>query len=345
MVATLLVGALAGCSGGSDSPAPATSTATVPGTVTADKVAAPTPTAAPVWPLTGVAGEPVQRPALAVKVENTDMARPQSGLDQADVVWETIVEFEVSRLVAVFQSQVPPTIGPVRSVRPMDLPIISPLHGLFAYSGGQPGILALVGPSGAQSLSHDSGVDGLARISTRSAPHNVYADPTKLWAQADAGHQASPSEQFAFAPDAAQATAVTAGTPASQLAFNLSSYAKPQWSWDAASGTWLRSEGTTPATVATGARISAVNIVSITASHPDSGFDAQHGAPVPTYNLVGSGDGFIATGGKTIAVTWKKDAQDKPLQLFLPDGSPATLAPGNTWVELVPLETGKATIS
>lgn len=347
-VAVLAVGValslgLAACSSPSDTP---TSTVTQGADIQPDKSAAPTPVVPSAWPLTGVAADDVAtRPALAVKVENTSAARPQSGLEQADVVWETIVEFQVSRFVAVYHSQVPDVVGPIRSVRPMDPLILAPMHGLLAYSGGQAGILALVQKSGIQSISHDAGAPGLYRVKERRAPHNVYGDTSTLWAQADADHQASPGKQFGFARTAAAASAVAGGTPATALTFNLSTASHPTWTWDAGSGTWLRSERSAAAVAASGARLSAVNVVSITAAHPNSGFRAQGGAPVPTYTLVGNGEGFVATGGKTIPVTWSKAADDAPLLLFTADGKPATLAPGNTWVELVPAETGSATIS
>lgn len=313
-------------------------------TIEPAKGAVPAPEVPPTWPLTGVAGEPDPRPAIAVKIENTSSARPQSGLDQADVVWETIVEFEVSRFIAVFHSQVPEEVGPVRSVRPMDPLVVSPLGGLLVFSGGQPGILDLVAQSGVQVVSHDAGAPGLYRISSRSAPHNVYGTPQTWWDAAEAGRTAPP-EQFAFARTAERATAATDGSPASTLAFRLSGASSPTWTWDGASGTWLRAEGSTPATVASGQRISAVNVVSVVAGHPDSGFGAQGGAPVPTYELVGSGEATLATGGKTVAVTWEKTAADAPLRLLMPDGSPARLAPGTTWVELVPAGTGSLTVS
>lgn len=337
VAAALLV---AGCSPGGQ---PRPDAATVAPTLEPQKAAAPDPVVPPTWPLTGVAGEPANRPALAVKIENTAVARPQSGLEQADVVWETIVEFDVSRLVAVWHSQTPGEVGPIRSVRPMDPDIVSPLNGLLTFSGGQPGILALVDASPTQVISHDAGAPGLYRLGSRSAPHNVYANPADLWAQADADHQASPAEQFRFARSADRATAVVAGTPATTLAFNLSSQSKPSWTWNGT--TWDRSEGSTPATAASGARLSATNVVSIVADHPGTGFGAQNGAVVPTYTLVGSGEGTLATGGKTVPVRWQKDSRDAPMQLFTADGAPALLAPGSTWVELVPVGTGSLTVS
>ncbi|WP_066582280.1 DUF3048 domain-containing protein [Cellulomonas timonensis] len=315
----------------------------VPPTIEAAKAAAPAPVIPVTWPLTGVAGEPAARPALAVKIENTAVARPQAGLEQADVVWETIVEFDVSRFVAVFHSQTPGEVGPIRSVRPMDPLIVAPLHGLLAYSGGQPGILDEVVASGVQSLSHDRGVAGMYRVSARSAPHNVYGNPQAFWDQVDGEHQAAPQEQFDFARSPERASAVTGGTPAAPLAFRLSAASSPSWTWDGTA--WLRSEGSNPATAASGARLSATNVVAITADHPDTGYGAQGGAAVPTYSLVGSGDAVVATGGQTIAARWQKDAPDAPLRLVTADGASVTLAPGNTWVELIPAGKGSLTVS
>ena len=73
--------------------------------------------AAPAWPLTGVPADAVaDRPALAVKIENSVDARPQTGLTAADMVWEQVVEGGITRFVAVYHSDLPPEIGPVRSI-------------------------------------------------------------------------------------------------------------------------------------------------------------------------------------------------------------------------------------
>lgn len=337
VAAVLLV---AGCATGGD---PAPDASTVGPTLEPQKTAAPDPAVPPTWPLTGVTGEIATRPALAVKIENTSQARPQTGLEQADMVWETIVEFDVSRLVAVYHSQVPAEVGPIRSVRPMDPDIVSPLNGLLTFSGGQPGILALVDASPIQVISHDAGAAGLYRVRSRSAPHNVYADPTELWAQADADHQASPGVQFPFARAPERATAVVAGTPATTLDFRLSTQSSPTWTWNGS--VWERAEGSRPAVSSTGARLSATNVVSIVAEQIGTPYGAQNGAVVPTYDLVGSGDGTLASGGMTVPVRWQKDSRDAPMRLFTADGAPALLAPGNTWVELVPAGTGSLTVS
>ena len=73
---------------------------------------------------------------MSVKVENTPDARPQAGIDQADVLYEEVVEGNITRFVAIFNSQIPDVIGPVRSVRAEDPDIVWPIGGIFAYSGG-----------------------------------------------------------------------------------------------------------------------------------------------------------------------------------------------------------------
>src|SRR5271165_5176465 len=77
----------------------------------------------PIAPLTGLpdpSGQSLTRPALSIKIENTPQARPQTGLDMADVVYEEVTEAGITRFMAVFNSAVPPVVGPVRSARIMD---------------------------------------------------------------------------------------------------------------------------------------------------------------------------------------------------------------------------------
>jgi hypothetical protein len=296
------------------------------------------------WPLTGVAGDVTLRPAVAVKIENTAEARPQTGLEGADVVWEEIVEFGVSRLVAVYHSTLPSEVGPIRSVRPADAAIASPLRGLFAFSGGQGPILDVMAGTPLQMLSHDDGDDGFYRVRSRRAPHNVYGSLTDFLAQADAEHQDPPGEQFAFARRPGGATAQRVGSPAATIDLDLAPGVSPRWTWDAEGGHWLRSEAAGPSFSAAGDRLSTTNVVVIEVESFDSGFDAQLGAPVPDLRLVGSGTGALATGGRAVGVTWSKAERDAPLVLTAPDGAVATLAPGTTWVELVPLGEGSFTI-
>jgi len=306
---------------------------------------APPPPPPVLWPLTGLeSGVVAPHPALAVKIENSVDARPQTGLNSADVVWEEVVEGGITRFVAVYHSTLPAEIGPVRSVRPMDPAIAAPLHGLFAFSGGQAQYVDAVAAAGMQVLSFDAGDDGFHRIDSRYAPHNVYASPPTLIAQADPAHLADPVAQFEFAAGGSQPTAVTAGTPANVLGLTLSGVSDPTWTWSAPDARWLRAEGTTPSVEADGSPLRAANVVVLRVDVvATAGLDPA-GNPVPETLLEGRGEALVATGGRTLPVTWVKNSVTDRLVLIGTDGNPVRLAAGNTWVELVPNEGGAVTV-
>ncbi|WP_232797066.1 DUF3048 domain-containing protein [Blastococcus atacamensis] len=288
--------------------------------------------------------DPVERPALAVKIENSPESRPQSGLDAADMVWEEVVEGGITRFVAVYHSTLPPEIGPIRSVRPMDAPIAAPLRGLLAFAGGQPPFVAAVSDAGLQVVSPDAGDGGFYRIPTRYAPHNLYANPADFLAQADATHVADPIEQFRMASAADQPSALGTGTPASVLRLKLSGVSTPTWGWNPAKQAWLRFEGNAPAVQADGQQLSATNVVVLRVDVVDTRYTDPAGNPVPETDMVGGGQALVASGGRTLQANWTKASESDRVVLTDAHGAPILLAPGNTWVELVPNRTGSVTV-
>jgi hypothetical protein len=315
-------------------------------TYVASKTSPPKPDVPVVWPLTGVAtSELVERPAIAVKIENPREGRPQTGLEAADMVWEEVVEGGVTRYAAVFHSNIPAEVGPLRSVRPMDPAITAPLKGLFVFSGGVAAFVSAVRDAGLQVLSQDTGNAGFFRTKDRPAPHNLHGTPSTFLNQADASHKASPPAQFSFARTAALATAAVSGSPAATLNIVMSGYSNPVWTWSAADSAWLRSEGSTPATAASGARLSAQNVVILRVEVVNTQYVDPAGTPVPETKLVGSGTGLLASGGKTIDITWSKASIDAPVKLAASGVADALLVPGKTWIQLVPVGSGSVAVS
>ncbi|WP_240675199.1 DUF3048 domain-containing protein [Cellulomonas endophytica] len=346
-LAALVVLAPAACSGDDGAAAPTTTaTVRVPGVVEPTKAAPPEPAVPVVWPLTGVGTDAVAaRPALAVKIENSAVARPQTGLEQADVVVEEVVEGGITRFIAVYHSQVPGEVGPIRSIRPMDADLMAPLHGLLAFSGGQPQFVQRIQDAGVQVLSMDAGAPGFYRKrGVAPAPHNVYGTPETFWGQAAADRTSPPAPLLPVALRADAATAAQLGTPAASLTTTFSRSASPGWTWDGASGTWLRSEGPTASVSASGARLAATNVLALRVQvNPDVGRDPA-GNPIPETIVANSGgDGLLASGGKVLPVRWSMGATGSPLAVTTDTGAAVTLAPGTTWVELVPVTTGAIT--
>jgi len=306
---------------------------------------APEPVRELLWPLTAIPGPIVERPALAVKIENSPQARPQAGLNQADVVWEEVVEGGISRFVAVFHSQLPESVGPIRSVRPMDGPIAGPTGGLLVFSGGQSRFISIATEAGLQVLGHDQGADGFFRDPGRRGEHSLMGRPDEFLAQANAEHQAPPEPEFQFAPSAEEATAVVVGSAGMTVDIRLSGWSNPGWDWDEALGAWLRREGSDQATVEGGQQIMTTNLVALKVEVRMAGGTDAAGSQIPESIMVGSGLALVACEGKTMDATWSKESVTAPVVLTSPDGQPILLSPGNTWVELVPVGDGSWTVS
>ncbi len=157
-----------------------------------------TTVAPPIAPLTGLSDsskESITRPALTVKIENTPEARPQSGLDGADVVYEEVVEGGITRFAAIFNSKVPDSIGPIRSTRAMDPNIVWPVGGIFAYSGGADVNVTAIKAAPVAAIDETAAGGAMFRNS-RPAPHNLYGKTAQLFALG--GKPVPPSPLFQY---------------------------------------------------------------------------------------------------------------------------------------------------
>jgi hypothetical protein len=177
-VAAVAALALAGCS--SEGSAPEDEVVTSGEGETAEAIVDNATVAA----LTGEAIEAgsLSRPSLSAKIDNHPSARPQVGLDEADIVFEELVEGGLTRYVAVWHSTLPAEIGPVRSVRPMDPEIVSPFGGVFAYSGGQVRFIQMMQEAPVYNAIHGQPdtEETFYRTSAKVAPHNVLVKAPEL---------------------------------------------------------------------------------------------------------------------------------------------------------------------
>jgi hypothetical protein len=297
--------------------------------------------AGPPAPLTGLpdaSGASGSRPSIAVKVDNAPEARPQSGLDVADVVYEEVVEGGVTRFIAIFQSTPPGgsgLAGPVRSVRPMDPNVLAAYKGLIAYSGGIPAFRSLLHKAPVQDVDVDIATDAYTWDNSRAAPHNEYVSPEKLWPKATKANAAPPQAMFAFR---------AAGDPfgdadAHHIVIPYSPRQTSIYDWDAAAGTWKRTSNGTPHTVASGAQIAPQNvIVQFVAMHTLDYVD-QSGTKVVESTVTGTGDAWILSGGRITKGHWSKDSPSSPTKFTDSAGNAVKLTPGRTWVNFAPVGT------
>jgi hypothetical protein len=304
---------------------------------------APTPPTDPkpavVFPLTGLdasqaSQKELTRPVISVKIENTEAARPQTNLEFADVVFEENVEYGISRLVALYQSDYPEDIGPIRSMRPMDRNIMGQFEGPLVFSGAQRRFITQAANSGITLIAQDVGSYGFFRTHDKRPPHNLHGNLADFQKQSKGA--TAPATQWHFAYPASGATAALQGKDVKTIDLKFSPYSHPHWDWNADKSLWLRYEGSAPHKAASGKQLTATNIVILYVTVRETGATSV-GMSVPETLVAGkNGKGFVATGGKYIPVTWSKESQFKPFVVKDAEGVEAVLAPGQSWWELVP---------
>jgi hypothetical protein len=297
----------------------------------------PPATSPVVFPLLGTPGEPPDRAALGVKIDNTDNGRPPTGLRQADVVFEEVVEGGLTRLLAVYHSEDPDEVGPVRSARSTDLAVLAELgRPLFAWSGANPTFRAAVEAADLADVGFAAVPDAYWREGDRRAPYNLFADPAELRAAVDAG--SPPPMLFAYRaagePLAGPGVQPATGFRASTFATSI------EWTWNARTRLWERTQNGTPHVDTAGDRVAVPNVVVRTTPYRDSGVRDSTGAVVPEAAAVGEGDAWLLSDGKAQPARWSKAADDAPTLYTTAGGQPLELTPGQTWVEILPPGTG-----
>ena len=311
-------------------PVPEPST-TVPESTIAATTTTAAVVAAPSYPLTGLPiVDPVAaaRPALVVKIDNNAAARPQSGLNAADIVFEEIVEVQ-TRFAAVFQSQASDPVGPIRSGRTQDIDLLGMFNRpLLAWSGGNGNVTNAIRSSDLINLSAQDGsvyrAGGYFRSSDRKAPHNLYAQSTALWTLAPAG--ATPPPPIF---DYLEAGDVLPGTAASGIDLVMSGLSV-EWRFDPASASYLRTNAGKPHNDAALGQVSTQNVVVMVVDYRPSSADANS----PEAQTVGSGQALVISNGVVQVGTWTRADRLSPIVLVDAAGSPLELSPGRTWVEL-----------
>jgi len=354
-IAAVSAAAIAVVACGSDKQSTPTTTTTVAPTTAVATSAPPTTTAAgtgvastdgapttapsvPVMPLTGL---PITDPAVAsrqaivVKIDNHPDARPQSGLGVADLVYEENVE-ELTRFAAVFQTDLPDPVGPIRSGRTQDVLLLGSLNApLFAWSGGNAAVTTAIETSDffvvrvdAQAFAKAAGT---YRAKDRKSPHNLYATVSGLLTVSPPGSTPPPQQFQYLAPGATSPGAASSGVAVAMDGVAV------KWTYDQASNSYLRFEDAKPHLDRDAGQINATNVIVLTVDYQPSPADGRS----PEAQTIGSGAVAVHTGGRVVTGTWTRPSRSQTFAFADAAGNPILLTPGRTWVELA--EAGAAT--
>jgi hypothetical protein len=323
LAAVLLVGgvALAVSGGGDDDVASTTTRAST--TSTTEAPTTTTTFAGPFAPLTGIpdpAGETQGRAAVTVKIDNTLNSGPKRGVDQADVVYEEVVEGGITRLAAVFHSRVPSDIGPIRSVRLTDQAIVRPIGGVFVYSGGAQYAEDSIATGPVLRIDESAANGAMYRDDSRSRPYNLFGRGPDLFAFG--GDPKPPPALFEYGKGRGPAR----GTPITSAFVGFEAGFEVTWTWHAPSQRWHRTFLGEQELVDGGAPIAPTNVVVQLVEYT--------GGRTPEAQLTGEGDVWVLTGGTAIQGRWQRPDPAQPGRLVDLAGRPIRLIPGQTWVEL-----------
>ncbi|WP_329201250.1 DUF3048 domain-containing protein [Streptomyces sp. NBC_01435] len=264
---------------------------------------------------------------LAVKIDNVGPARPQTGLDKADIIYVEQVEAGLSRMMAVYSSSLPPVVGPVRSARETDLELLRQFdRPALAFSGAQTKLLPAIAEAPLDPLPPEKDPGAYFRADDRAAPHNLFLRPGRT-PHATTGRNAAEDIGLRFAAAVPGGRAVADRTvryPAARFTFT----------WSAERGRWLVSMDGTPARTAGGARLGAADVVVQNVTVRPSLYRDRWGSTSPYTETVGSGSAVVLRDGKEYDVRWSRPSADSTTSFTTSDGERMTFAPGQVWIVL-----------
>ncbi len=292
-------------------------------------------------PFNGLAvdDETLERRILVIKVDNHEEARPQSGIQLADMMIEVWVE-GITRYLAVFQASDTDFVGPIRSMRPTDFALQNSWASTFVNSGGQDWIQAIGDASTARWFIEPP---GSFRVSARPRPWNLYGDTNSLRTLDNRGtysNPLSPLWEFGDMPDdAAVAEDVTL-----KYWFDYTT----SWYWNEEEFHYEKStvDRYSPSGEVTNQphyyldpnnnarRISADTLIMLETIYFLTCYGCESGSNVPVAETVGSGTAWVFHGGKMQKGNWSRSSEREWFTLTLDDGSPMLIPPGQIWMTL-----------
>ncbi len=264
------------------------------------------------------------RSALTIKIDNTPNAFPHSGVQDADVVYEEIVEGGITRLAAIFNSRIPTVVGPVRSVRRTDREIVFPIGGIFAFSGGAAYAVKSIATAPVKLYTESNSGPAMFRDAKRYPPHNLFANAALLMAKD--GEPRPPPALFTYS----SGPRIAHGPRISSFVVGFTEGYAATYTWDSKSKSWARSIFGQPDVTTNGVHISPKNVIVMSVNYIGGA------GVIDSYaQLIGSGSVEVFTGGTLQRGTWSRPNLRTRTVYRNASGVVIDLTPGQTWVELL----------
>ncbi|MFF9717464.1 DUF3048 domain-containing protein [Streptomyces sp. NPDC014603] len=263
-------------------------------------------------------------PVLAVKLDNARTARPHTGLEDADVVYVEQVEGGLSRLMAVYATRVPESVGPVRSARESDLELLRQFERpVLAFSGAQSKLMPEIEGAPLTPLTPETAEGMYVRRTDRAAPHNLYLRAGRLLPEEPGRDALTTGFRYGPPPRGGEPERTrTVSYPAARFTFT----------WSGARDRWLVTMDGTPATTAQGQPIAPATVVVQYVTVRPSDYHDFLGNNTPYTETVGSGRATVLRDGRAYDVDWNRPEAEDGTRFTTDDGTPVDFARGQVWV-------------
>ena len=278
---------------------------------------------------TSVSEASLTRRILGVKIDNHLEARPQSGIEKADLIIEIWVE-GLTRYLALFQESDVDSLGPIRSMRPTDFSMQNAWSTTFINSGGQHWIQDIGNKSTVRWFEEP---EGTFRINGRYPPHNLYGETLALRALDTRGDYAKPIDPFwnfgEMPDDADEANQITLTYP-----YEFSS----SWYWNPVTKRYDKSTAGEPHyyldAEENGQRVSAETLLIFEMDVYTTCYDCATGSAVPVTSTTGTGPAWVFSDGHVVSGTWSRETDTEWFTLLKEDGTELIVPPGKMWLTL-----------
>jgi hypothetical protein len=269
---------------------------------------------------------------LVVKIDDTPMAHPQIGLEDADIIYIEQVEGGLTRLAAVFSSTIPTRVGPVRSARISDIELFAQYgHVAFAYSGAQKKMAPVIAGANLENLGAQN------HSSTIYTTDPARVSPYAMVLRADLLMDLVASKNLDIATSKSMGWRF-GDAPAGGVAITDVHISWPAHSYDAhwspAEKRWLLDHGKTPNLSDSGIHLGPATLVIQNVSITDSIYKDKVGGITPYSVTVGTGTGYVLRNGKSFAATWSRPTQADGTTWQTLDGKEIPFEKGQIWVAL-----------
>ncbi len=291
-------------------------------------------------PLTGI--EPkdeaiVERPAVGVKIENAAVARPLSGLESADLVYEELVEGGETRFMAIFHCGDAKKAGPIRSARVVDPALLRPITNILGFSGANQIVLDALDEAGIVGITETAAGEGMQRVAREgvTSEHTLYGNTALLRKLGKKEFSDPPPAMFEFGDLEIK------GKKASTV--SLSFGGASTITYDYSGGVWLRSQDGAPFLTETGEQIAPTNIIveSHTVDYSKTIVDPAGNPSIEIADETGTGEAVLFRNGRAIVGRWSRESVDSPVEFETKSGDKMVFAPGSIWIALVPNDQGE----